>query len=79
MGETAQAVLMKSKYKVSKAEAREAFDGSLGLFEACWRQYREYLRGAIDYPESLNDVSDWLDQIASEKVNDSTSRFYIYG
>ena len=70
---------MKSTYRVSKSEAREQFDGSVRLFEACWRQYREYLGGSIDHPESLDDVVEWLDQIASEKVNDSGSRFYIYG
>ena len=57
----------------------QSFDGSARLFRACWNQYRSWLRGAIDNPESDADVLDWLDQIASEKVNNPNSAFYIYG
>lgn len=55
------------------------FDGSERLFRACWRQYIAFLRGSIDAPICDQDVADWLDSIAAEKVNDSRSAFYIYG
>lgn len=55
------------------------FDGSRGLFRACWTWYRRQLRGAIDSPRSDADVSQWLDARAAELVNDSHSRFYLHG
>ena len=55
------------------------FDGSTRLFNACWRQYRQWLNGAIDDPINLDDVMQWLDTIASEKVNNPASSFYIHG
>lgn len=58
---------------------RTLFDGSDRLFAACWRQYREYLNGGIDDPSCDADVIDWLDALASEKVNNPRSTFYIYG
>ena len=58
---------------------RKEFDGSSRLFNACWRQYIGYLRVAIDDPTCDMDVDDWLENIASEKVNNSRSVFYIYG
>jgi len=58
---------------------RDRFKGSDALFEACWRQYRQYLNGAIDDPTCDDDVMGWLESIASERVNSSSSRFYLYG
>ena len=56
------------------------FVGSSRLFDSCWRVYSGYLaQGAIDSPKSDADVYDWLDSIASEKVNSSSSSFFIYG
>ncbi len=55
---------------------RPKFRGSLALKRACWRQY---LNGAIDDPTCDQDVMDWLENIASERVNNPKSRFYIYG
>jgi len=55
------------------------FDGGRELFSACWRQYRTYLNGAIDDPRDDRDVLHWLDEIASERVNDCKSRFFIRG
>jgi len=63
----------------NKGEIRKKFDGSHRLFESCWRQYMTWIKGAIDPPECEQDVSDWLDQIAAEKVNNPRSQFYIYG
>jgi hypothetical protein len=62
-----------------KCRARINFSGSERLFSACWNQYLAWLRGAIDDPETQADVDQWLDQIASEKVNNPKSVFYIYG
>jgi hypothetical protein len=56
----------------------EAFT-SWRLFLACWRQYRTWLRGAIDDPQSDDDVLGWLDSIAAERVNNPRSSFYITG
>jgi len=59
--------------------AHKKFKGSGALFEACWHQYRTFLRGAIDDPKDFGDVMNWLDHIAAEKVNNPESKFYIYG
>ena len=62
------------------AHYRDRFDGSPRLFRACWRQYRAWMaEGAIDDPTTDQDVLDWLDSIAAERVNDGRSSFYIYG
>ena len=58
---------------------RRDFDGSGALFLACWKQYRVWLNGAIDDPESDSDVMGWLNRIAAERVNNPRSRFFIYG
>jgi hypothetical protein len=58
--------------------ARRGTSGS--LFASCWRQYMEWRRqGAIDDPASDDEVLDFLDTLAAERVNDSASRYYIYG
>jgi len=62
-----------------KQAARKNFDGNETLFESCWRQYRQYLRGSINNPTCQDDVDQWLDSIASEKVNNPKSPFYIHG
>lgn len=62
-----------------KIVANKKFDGSQALFDACWRKYRGFVNGATDDPQSILDVMNWLDSIASELVNDSSSRFYIRG
>jgi len=67
-------------YKLkAKSYYRRKFDGSDRLFNTCWNQYRNWLNSAIDDPQEDSDVLDWLDSIASEKVNNSKSTFYIYG
>jgi hypothetical protein len=54
---------------------KKKFDGSKSLFQICWE---DFLR---DSPNVENDeeVYDYLDYRASEYVNDSHSRFYLYG
>ena len=70
----------KNGYELKKKqEYRKNFEGSDRLFNACWGQYIFWLQGAIDNPSCDYDVENWLDQIASEKVNDSRSSFYLYG
>lgn len=58
---------------------RKAFRGSDRLFRACWRQYRQWLEGAIDNPREDRDVHEWLESIAAERVNNSRSPFYLRG
>ena len=75
-------ILNEALRKGIRRVARQRFltsGSSERLFEACWRQYRAWIKGAIDDPKNINDVLDWLNQIASEKVNDPKSSFYIYG
>jgi hypothetical protein len=61
------------------AHYRVKFDGSDSLFTSCWRQYRRLLANDIDNPQSDDDVLQWLDELASGRVNDGRSPFYIYG
>ncbi len=68
------------KYVLQKPHVyRHSFRGSDRLFRACWTQYRRYLVGSIDDPTCDDDVAGWLDSIASEKVNNSKSVFYLRG
>ena len=66
--------------KIDKKISRSFFDGSNDLFNSCWRQYcNAYSAGGIDEPTCQEDVNNLLDSIASEKVNNPKSEFYIYG
>jgi len=58
---------------ISKKEARKNFQGSNRLFESCWRKLNQLGQENFDSPMEV------LEQIASEKVNDSKNSFYIYG
>lgn len=64
--------------ELNRKVSRKNFDGSDKLFNACWQQYRRYL-SSVNYPECQEDVDNWLYSIASEKVNNSRSVFYITG
>jgi hypothetical protein len=64
-------------FKRYKCEYGHSF-GSDAFRRACWRTYLGYLRGTDD-PQSDSDVLGWLENIASEKVNNPKSKFYIYG
>lgn len=62
--------------KTLKAQCRESFNGSLHLFEACWRAYLSFQRdtgGACEDPEGF------LEQEARYRVNNPRSSFYISG
>jgi hypothetical protein len=63
----------------SKKDYAKGFDGSIDLFNACWRKLLAYSKGSgVDFNENL-EVERLLEEFASELVNDSSSRFYIYG
>ena len=64
----------------TKEDYWKTFDGSRDLFNTVWRKLRSYAKGSIDLDWNDNkEVEQWLDTLSSELVNDSTSRFYIYG
>lgn len=64
-----------------KAKAYYAirFSGSAALFSTCWRKYRKLVAEGYDSPTCDEDVDSFLDELASELVNNSGTRFYIYG
>jgi hypothetical protein len=63
----------------SKKDYARAFDGSVDLFNACWRKLLAYSKGSeVDFNQNI-EVERLLEEFASELVNDSSSRFYIYG
>lgn len=59
---------------MKKSDYFNNFDGSYALFCSCWADYLKYRR----YME-IDDIQEFLNDRASEKVNDSKSQFYIYG
>lgn len=64
----------------TKAELRRLFKHeSDRLFNACYRQLRQWIRyGAIDTPD-LYAAQEWIEQLIAERVNNPRSSFYIYG
>ena len=71
---------MTAEQRTQKQTARRAFRGSDRLFNACWNQLLGFCRqGAINWPTDQAELDNWLDSIASEKVNNPKSRFYICG
>jgi hypothetical protein len=63
----------------SKKDYARGFDGSVDLFNACWRKLLAYSKGSeVDFNQNI-EVERLLEEFASELVNDSSSRFYIYG
>ncbi len=60
--------------RAAKSNFRKTFIGSNRLFEACWREALKYKRL---YLEEISE--ELLEQIASEKVNNPKSSFFIYG
>jgi hypothetical protein len=64
----------------TKEDYWKSFDGSRDLFDTVWRKLRSYAKSSINLDWNDNkEVEQWLDTLASELVNDSSSRFYIYG
>ena len=69
---------MSRKYHVdcnvywTKKDFRNHFEGSIQLFEFCWRVAMSRYTGDEDLQEMLEDI-------AMHAVNDERSRFYIYG
>lgn len=64
----------------SKKDYARGFDGSVDLFNAVWRKFLAFQSetGEPDINENI-EVERLLEEFASELVNDSSSRFYIYG
>jgi hypothetical protein len=63
----------------TKKDYAKSFDGSIDLFNACWRKLLAYSKGSeVDFNQNI-EVERLLEEFASELVNDSSSRFYIYG
>lgn len=61
-----------------KSEYRKLFVGSAALFDSCWRKLSREILPHVSCT-SDDEVLEWLDSIAAEKVNNSGSRFFIYG
>ena len=61
---------------LTKKDFMDSFDGSLGLFESCWKIF---IRDWPGLCESVEEVEGTLKVIAGEKVNDQKSKFWIYG
>lgn len=63
-----------------KRDFERHFGGSVSMFEACWRRWVKYRN---EVPESREmdeaDILNFLEERASELVNDSRSQFYLYG
>jgi hypothetical protein len=62
----------------TKSECRKEFDGSQDLFNSCWRKLLWFERNS-DGAMSQLEAEEFLDMVCSELVNNSNSRFYIYG
>jgi len=63
----------------ARAEVKKDFDGSTDLFNACWVEYLRRLGNSIDNPTSIMDIEENIEALASEKVNNPKSKFYIHG
>lgn len=64
----------------TKRDYARHFGGSLALFDVCWRswlKYRKVVPEATEMEEA--DILNFLEERASELVNDSKSQFYLYG
>lgn len=66
--------------RMTKKDYKKSFSGSSDLFNVCWRKFLIF-QSATGEPDinEIIEVETLLDQFASELVNDSSSRFYIYG
>ena len=62
--------------KASKKDYFAAFEGSERLFNACWREYTDYVK---DNGAPSMDVLDFVDEAASARVNNPRSSFYLRG
>ncbi len=59
-----------------KSNFRKTFEGSEGLFESCWG---EFLSWFADTCNSVYEIEECLDYLASQRVNDPKSKWYITG
>lgn len=60
-----------------KGRLRKDIGDRPALFDACWREIMKFANqgDVVDYQH----LKDLYDSIASEKVNNPRSKFYIYG
>ena len=58
-----------------KSRCRKNFEGSERLFRACWN----YFWLEFDSPSDFIGLTEALDSIAAERVNNPRSSFYIHG
>lgn len=73
---------LKKRWKTvsyKKEDYAKSFDGTAELFEACWRMLLAYSKGSEVEWNDKAEVDERLEEFASQLVNDSSSRFYIYG
>lgn len=76
------AAALKKRWKTvscKKADYAKSFDGTVELFEACWRMLLAYSKGSEVEWNDKAEVDERLEEFASQLVNDSSSRFWIYG
>ena len=70
----------KDNYKIEKKSYYgRLFDGSERLFNNCWRELAADISNGLNEFDDDNDVLRVLDEIASIKVNNPKSKFYMYG
>ena len=64
----------------SRKDFERHFEGSQGLFNYCWRKWREYVRASGNgVTTAAEDVLMFLNDVASEQVNNPKSKYYLYG
>ena len=67
-------------YKIEKKSYYgRLFDGSERLFNNCWREFLTVINNGLTTFNDDNDVLRVLDEIASTRVNNPKSKFYMYG
>jgi len=69
--------LSKSEVTALKSKLRKAVGDKPALFESCWREVMKFANQGdiVDYQH----LKDLYNSIASYKVNNSRSKFYMYG
>ena len=74
-----KAMTLEEKEKAGTAKKSDyfaAFDGSEGLFNVCWREYTDWSR--VNGEAGL-DVLDFIEEVASARVNNPRSVYYLRG
>jgi len=69
--------LSKSEVSRLKSKLRKAVGDSPALFDSCWREVMKFANQGDIY--SYQHLKDLYNQVASYKVNNPRSKFYMYG